>query len=142
MHLLRICSNEQIKKLVQFAAKFYICIMKKIFHLKTCDTCRRIIKSLPNIEGFTLQDIKSEPITVADLEEMHRLAGSYEALFSRKATLYKERGMKDMTFTEADYKGFILEHYTFLSRPVIVDGENIFVGNSPKVVQAAIDHLS
>jgi arsenate reductase len=116
--------------------------MKKIFHLKTCDTCRRIIKSLPNIEGFTLQDIKSQPITVEDLEEMHRLAGSYEALFSRKATLYKERGMKDMTFTETDYKGFILEHYTFLSRPVIVDGENIFVGNSPKVVQAAIDHLS
>jgi arsenate reductase-like glutaredoxin family protein len=116
--------------------------MKTIFHLKTCDTCRRIIKSLPNSEGFILQDIKSQPITVAQLEEMHRLAGSYEALFSRKATLYKERGMKDMALTEADYKDLILEHYTFLSRPVIVDGKSIFIGNSPKNVQAAIEHLS
>ena len=116
--------------------------MKTIFYLKTCDTCKRIIKSLPNIEGFTLQDIKNEPITVKQLEEMHRLAGSYEALFSRRATLYKERGLKDMELTEADYKSFILEHYTFLSRPVIVDGENIFIGNSKAVTQAAIAHLS
>ena len=116
--------------------------MKSIFYLKTCDTCRRIIKSLPNIEGFELREIKQQPITVAELEEMYRLAGSYEALLSRKATLYKERGMKDMTLTEADYKNYILEHYTFLSRPVIVDGDTIFVGNSPKNVEAAIAHLS
>lgn len=116
--------------------------MKAIFYLKTCDTCRKIIKSLPNIEDFTLREIKTEPITVKELEEMHRLAGSYEALFSRKATLYKERGMKDMTLTEADYKNYILEHYTFLSRPVIIDGDNIFVGNSKAVVEAAIAHLS
>lgn len=80
-------------------------------------------------------------MTAAELEEMHRLAGSYEALFSRKATLYKERGLKDRTLTENDYKNLILEHYTFLSRPVIVDGENIFIGNSAKNVEAAIAHL-
>src|ERR1041384_2401800 len=116
--------------------------MKKIFHLKTCDTCRKILKALPSTDGFTLQDIKTEPITVQDLEEMRHLAGSYEALFSRKATLYKERGLKDVALTEADYKNLILEHYTFLSRPVMVDGEAIFVGNSAKVVQAATDHLT
>ena len=102
----------------------------------------RILKSLPNIDGFTLQDIKQEPITPQQLEEMERLAGSYEALFSRRATLYKERGLKDMNLNEADYKNLILEHYTFLSRPVIVDGESIFVGNSKAVTEAAIAHLS
>lgn len=127
---------------MQFVAKFYICTMKAIFYLKTCDTCRKIIKSLPTTEGFTLREIKSEPITPAELDEMHRLAGSYEALFSRKATLYKERGLKDMTLTETDYKNYILEHYTFLSRPVIVDGATIFVGNSKPIVEAAIAHLS
>ena len=115
--------------------------MKKIFHLKTCDTCRKILNALPNVEKFTLQDIKAEGISETDLEEMHRLAGSYEALFSRRATLYKERGLKDVTLTEADYKNLILEHYTFLSRPVIVDGNTIFIGNNAKTVQAAIDHL-
>lgn len=115
--------------------------MKTIFYLKTCDTCRRILKSLPNTEGFTLQDIKQERITPVQLEEMRRLAGSYEVLFSKKATLYKERGLKDKELTEDDYRSLILEHYTFLSRPVIVDGEHIFIGNSKKVVEDAITHL-
>jgi arsenate reductase len=116
--------------------------MKTIFHLKTCDTCRKILKSLPNTQNFTLQDIKSQPITPEQLIELHRLAGSYEALFSRKATLYKERGLKDKQLSESDYKSLIMEHYTFLSRPVIVYGETIFIGNNPKTVQAAIAHLS
>lgn len=116
--------------------------MKTIFYLKTCDTCRRILKALPDTEGFKLQDIKSEPVTAAQLEEMHRLSGSYEALFSRRATLYKQRGLKDKQLTEADYKDLILEHYTFLSRPVIVDGDAIFIGNSKAVTEAAIAHLA
>lgn len=116
--------------------------MKTIFYLKTCDTCRKILKLLPNISEFKLQDIKSEPLTEDQLEELHRLAGSYEALFSRKATLFKQRGMKAMTLTENDYKNSILEHYTFLSRPVIADGGKIFIGNNAKVVASAIAHLS
>ncbi|WP_294820741.1 ArsC/Spx/MgsR family protein [uncultured Flavobacterium sp.] len=116
--------------------------MKKIFYLKTCDTCRKILRSLPNTEGFTLREIKTEPITTEELEEMRRLAGSYEALFSRKATLYKERGLKDKQLSEEDYKNYINEHYTFLSRPVIVDGDTIFIGNGKKNVEAAMAHLS
>jgi arsenate reductase len=115
--------------------------MKKIYHLKTCSTCAKILKSLPNTEGFEIQDIKTQPLTEAQLEELHKMAGSYEELFSRNATLYKERGLKDKQLTEADYKNLILEHYTFLKRPVIVSGNNIFIGNKPKTVAAAIEHL-
>ena len=68
---------------------------------------------------------------------MKKLAGSYEALFSRRATLYKERDLKNKTLTENDYKALILEHYTFLSRPVLVSNNTIFVGNSKKNVEAA-----
>ena len=115
--------------------------MKKIYHLGTCDTCRKIIKSLPSTDGFTLQDIKKEPMTEADIDHLKDLAGSYEALFSRRATLYKERGLKDQQLTEADYKKLIIEHYTFLSRPVIVMGDKVFVGNNPKTVQAATEEM-
>lgn len=115
--------------------------MKKIYYLKTCDTCKRIIKTLPYTNDFIFQDIKEEPITVKQLDEMRALAGSYEVLFSKRAKLYKERGMKDMDLTEADYKNYILEHYTFLNRPVIVVNDKIFVGNSPKNIAAAIDCL-
>lgn len=116
--------------------------MRKIYYLKTCDTCKRILKSLPNTEGFVFQDIKEEPLTVAQLDEIHALTGSYEVLFSKRAKLYKERNMKDDVLTEVDYKRYILEHYTFLNRPVIVVENQVFVGNSPKVVAQAIAALS
>ncbi|MFK6999461.1 arsenate reductase family protein [Flavobacterium oreochromis] len=115
--------------------------MRKIYHLKTCSTCQRILKSLPEIDTFVLQDIKTEPMTVEQVDEMKELAGSYEALFSKRATLYKEMGLKNQVLTETDYKRYILEHYTFLSRPVIIADGKIFVGNSPKVVEAAQNFL-
>lgn len=116
--------------------------MKKIYYLKTCDTCKKIIKSLPKTDGFTFQDIKETPITVKQLEEMQALTGNYEILFSKKAKLYKEMGLKDEKLSEVDFKRYILEHYTFLARPVIVVDKTIFVGNSPKTVQKAIEFLS
>ncbi len=116
--------------------------MRKIYYLKTCDTCLKIIKSLPKTDVFVFQDIKEQQITVKQLEEMHQLTGSYEVLFSKRAKLYKEMGLKDEKLSEADFKRYILEHYTFLSRPVIIIDNKIFVGNSPKVVQQAIDFLS
>jgi len=111
--------------------------MKKIYHLGNCDTCQRIIKELQPLDGFELQNIKTEAITAPQLEEMQQLAGSYEALFSKRARLYREKGLHEKTLAETDYKNLILEHYTFLKRPVILVGKNIFIGNSKKVIAAA-----
>lgn len=111
--------------------------MKKVYFLKTCSTCVRIIKTLDLSEDFILQDIKSEELSVKQLEDLHKLSGSYETLFSKRAKLYKEMGLKDQNLTEKDFKQYILEHYTFLSRPVIVFEDQIFIGNSAKTVAAA-----
>lgn len=116
--------------------------MNKIYHLATCDTCRKIIQSLPTTEGFVLQDIKTEPITEKQLDEMKKLAGSCEALFSRKAMLYKSLGLKDQNLGEADYKKYLLEHYTFLSRPVFLIDGKIYIGNSKTNVANVIAALS
>lgn len=117
-------------------------VMKKIYHLSSCSTCQRIIKELNNGEGFEMQDIKTEPITEAQLEEMQAKVGSYEALFSRRAMKYRGMGLHEKTLSEVDYKRLILEEYTFLKRPVIwIDGE-FFVGNSKKVVAAAAEKLA
>lgn len=109
----------------------------KIYHLSTCDTCQRIIKELQPLEGFELQDIKTEAITKKQLEEMHALAGSYEALFSKRARLYRQKGLHEKELSEVDYKNLILEQYTFLKRPLIVVDSKIFIGNSKKVIAAA-----
>lgn len=115
--------------------------MNKIYYLKTCSTCAKILKQLPNLGRFELQDIKPNPLTEAQLNELYAMAGSYEALFSRTATLYKERGLKDKTLTEDDYKALLLEHYTFLKRPVIVAGDKIFIGNKADTVAVAVAYL-
>ena len=111
--------------------------MQKVYHLSTCDTCKRIIKEVEISSSFIMQDIKKDEITAKQLEEMYALSGSYEALFSRRAKLYKERNLKNEKLLERDFKSLILEHYTFLKRPVILNNEEIFIGNSKKTVEAA-----
>jgi len=95
------------------------------------DTSLRLV-----LKGFTLQDIKTEKITPAQLDEMKDKAGSYEALFSRRALKYKELGLKDKQLTEKDYRRLILDEYTFLKRPVVFIGGKIFVGSEKKTVEA------
>jgi arsenate reductase len=83
-----------------------------------------------------MQDIKTEKITPAQLDEMKKMAGSYEALFSRRAIKYKELGLKDQPLTEKDFRKYILQEYTFLKRPVVIAGNKIFVGSEKKTIEA------
>ncbi len=107
--------------------------MKKIYHLKTCDTCRRILKEM-DTSGYILQEIKTQPITVKQLDELFALTRNYEVLFSRSAKKYREMALKSQQLTEKDYRKLLLEEYTFLKRPVIVNGDKIYVGNTKKKV--------
>ena len=107
--------------------------MKKIYHLKTCDTCRRILKEM-DTSAYILQDIKTEPITVQQLDELYKLTNSYEVLFSRRAKKYKEMDLKNQELTEKDYRQLILDEYTFLKRPVILNNTEVLAGNTKKLV--------
>lgn len=109
--------------------------MNKIYYLSSCSTCKRIMSELP-LDAFEKQDIKTEAITEIQIEEMKKLAGSYESLFSRTAMKYRSMGLNEMTLTEEDYKKYILQEYTFLKRPVFVIDDQIFIGNSKKNVSA------
>jgi arsenate reductase (glutaredoxin) len=111
--------------------------MKKIYHLGNCTTCQAIIKETHiDKKGYDMQDIKTEKITAAQLDEMKKMAGSYEALFSRRAIKYKEMGLKNKALTEKDFRKLILEEYTFLKRPVVIKGKEIYVGSEKKNVEA------
>jgi len=95
--------------------------------------------SLP--DDVVLQDIKTQPISVNELEELKDYSGSYESLFSKRAQLYKERNLKSKNLTENDFKNLILEHYTFLKRPVLILENQIFIGNASKTVTEALKAL-
>jgi arsenate reductase (glutaredoxin) len=115
--------------------------MKKIYYLSTCSTCSRIIKELGLDNSFEFQDIKSNKITLEQIEQMAKMSGSYESLFSRVAMKYKSMGLKDKNLSEKDYKNLILEEYTFLKRPVIIVNDKIFIGNSKATVAAVAEEL-
>ena len=115
--------------------------MKKVYYLSTCDTCKRILKEVNLSDDVEQQDIKTEPITSTQLEEMQSLSGSYESLFSKRAQLYRKRDLKNKDLKEEDFKNLILEHYTFLKRPVFMLDGKIFIGNSKKTVEAVKQQL-
>lgn len=117
--------------------------MKKIYHLGKCSTCQRIIKELKlTPKNCEMQEIRTEKITAPQLDAMKKLAGSYEALFSRAAIKYRTLGLATKKLTEKDYRRLILEEDTFLKRPVILVGNKIFIGNGKNSIlaaQAALD---
>ncbi|MEO9966967.1 MAG: ArsC/Spx/MgsR family protein [Reichenbachiella sp.] len=117
--------------------------MKKIYYLGTCSTCIRIIKELGISEqNFEMQDIKTQPMSEAHLDEMKSLSGSFESLFSRRAMKYKSMGLAGKNLSEGDYKQLILEEYTFLKRPVFIINDQIFIGNSKKTVEEVAQALT
>lgn len=117
-------------------------LMKKAYTLSSCDTSRRILKQAHIADlDFEIRDIKASLLTTSEVEKMKALAGSYEALFSRRSRQYISMGLKNMVLKEADYKRLILQDYTFLKRPVIIDQDKIFIGNTKANIEALLKHL-
>ena len=115
---------------------------RKVYHLSNCGTCQRIIKELDISNEFEYQNIKTDGVTLDQIEEMEELQGSYEDLFSRRAMKYRKMGLHEKTLVEADYKELIMGEYTFLKRPVFIIGDDIFIGNSKKTVAAIKTRLT
>ena len=112
-------------------------ICAPFFYLETCKTCQKALEFLAPTSDIELVEIKSKGISEKALDHMAKLAGSYEALFSRRAVLYRQRNLSEKTLSEQDYRSLILEHYTFLKRPVVVTEEAIFIGNAKAVLETA-----
>ncbi|MEO6903599.1 MAG: ArsC/Spx/MgsR family protein [Bacteroidia bacterium] len=116
--------------------------MRKIYYLKTCSTCTRIIEELGlKNKKLEFQDIKTDKITPAQLLEMKKMAGNYESLFSKVAMKYRSLGLNEKKLTEDDFKNYILEEYTFLKRPVIIIDNKIFIGNAKSTIAAVKNNL-
>lgn len=111
--------------------------MKKIYYLSTCDTNRKILKELNPGKNVELQDIKVKNIDSQTLDWIKNKVGSYEALFSKKAIKYRSLGLNTKNLTEEEYRHWLLEEYTFLKRPFIISEDQVFLGNTSKVIEEA-----
>lgn len=112
-------------------------LMKKIYYLSTCSTCQRIMKEWAVDDTFELQDIKSEKMTPAQVDQMIEMAGSAAALFSKRAMKYRAMGLHEKELSDAEMRQLIIDEYTFLKRPVLILNDQIFVGNAKKNIAAA-----
>lgn len=110
--------------------------MKKIFHLSTCSTCKRILGELNLSEDIELQDIKDQNISADELDFVKSKTGSYESIFSRRAMKYRGMGLHEKSLSENDYRKYMLEDYTFIKRPLAIIDDEVFVGNQKKIVAA------
>lgn len=112
--------------------------VKKIYYLKSCSTNQRILKEINPGDDVVLQNIKEENIDAKTLDFLKEKVGSYEALFSKKAMKYRSMGLNEMNLSEQDYKKYMLEEYTFLKRPFMINEDEVFIGNAKSVVDAAV----
>ena len=109
--------------------------MKVFFYLKTCNTCKRIINELNLGSDIELVDIKVNPLNKQQLKTIRSFSESFEDLFNKRAQLYKQRNLNTKILSESDYEKLILEHYTFLKRPVLLYDNKLFVGNSKNTIE-------
>lgn len=114
--------------------------MKQVFYLETCSTCQKIMNDL-QLDNFEKREIKSQPISAEEIDQMKTLAGSFEALFSRRAMKFRQWGLHEQELTEQDYRNYILKEYTFLKRPVFILDDEIFIGNSKKTIESLAKRL-
>jgi arsenate reductase len=111
--------------------------MKRIYLLSSCSTCQRILKEINPAADVELIDIKVQNIDAETLDWIKSKVGSYEALFSKRAMKFKSMGLNQMQLTETDYRKYMLEEYTFLKRPFMIFGQQVFIGNAAKEVEKA-----
>ena len=113
--------------------------MKRIYHLSTCSTCKRILKEINPDSTIELVDIKVNNIDAPTLDWIQSKIGSYEALFSKKAQKFRLQGLHEKQLSENDYRSLLLEEYTFLKRPFCINDENVTIGNTKDQVTKAVE---
>ena len=92
------------------------------YWLPNCSTC---IKAKNHIErhglrDFALRDIKEDPLSRQEVEQLARLVGGAGELFSRRAVKYREMKLNERELSEPEMLDLMAQEYTFLKRPVLV----------------------
>ncbi|WP_420556298.1 arsenate reductase family protein [Roseovarius sp.] len=100
-----------------------------LYGLKTCDTCRKALKSLENA-GF--RDVRADGVPANVLRAAHGKFGA--ALLNTRSTTW--RGLSEAE-RAGDPLDLLAAHPTLMKRPLIDDGGTLYLGWG-KDVQAAL----
>ena len=100
-----------------------------VFHLKTCDTCRKAIKALEAAgHELSLIDVRADGVNKSVLETLVANHG-WEVALNRRSTTW--RGLQDSDksdVTDAKAVALMMEHPTLIKRPVIISDNQTTIG--------------
>jgi len=99
--------------------------MTEIIGLRTCDTCRKALKSLP---GAVLRDVRTEPLSGDEIATL--LAQFGDKLVNRASTTW--RGLSEDARAQ-DPAALLAAHPALMKRPVIRVGGSVHLGWTPAV---------
>ena len=102
----------------------------QIFGLKNCDTCRKALKSLPAAD---LVDVRADGVPASVMQSAFAKFG--DALLNTRSTTWRGLSQEER---QGDPLKLIAAHPALMKRPLIVTGDQMFLGWS-KDVQAAMD---
>lgn len=95
----------------------------QIYHLKTCDTCRKAIKALAD-RAPELLELRKDGVPKPVLERLLAEFGDDKVL-NRKSTTW--RGLSEAERARPALS-LLADHPTLLKRPVILDGDSAYLG--------------
>ncbi len=73
-----------------------------------------------------LRDLKEEPLSREEVENLAEMLGGAENLFSKRAVKYREMKLSERELSEEEMLDLMTAEYTFLKRPILVkDGKAI-----------------
>lgn len=111
-----------------------------VYHLKTCDTCRKAIKALKETgHEVTLVDVRADGIAPDVLAQLMGIVGQ-DALLNTRSTTW--RGLADTDKVDMDTEKALAlmgAHPTLIKRPVIDTGDGVFVGWTQAVQDEFLD---
>lgn len=100
-----------------------------LYGLKNCDTCRKALKSLPDI-GFC--DIRQDGVPPDVLKSAYDAFG--DALLNTRSATWRGLGADERSRAPLD---LLVAHPTLMKRPLIEDNGKLYLGWT-KDVQAAL----
>ena len=105
-----------------------------LFGLKTCDTCRKALKSLRNSgRQVTFRDIRADPLARSDLDRMNAALGP--ALVNRRSKTWRDLPDEERA---RDPVALLSDHPALMKRPVIEAGGRFHLGWGPEVRAALL----
>jgi len=95
-----------------------------VYHLKTCDTCRKALKALA-AKGHTVTaiDVRADGVAASTLKDIAKAVG-WEALLNTRSTTW--RGLSDAEKSDMNENkalALMTEHPTLIKRPVIIGAQ-------------------